>query len=337
MPNSSPPLRGMVPGPACEAFEMPPVLRRGDGAPRLVGIEIEFMHLGAIEAARAVAAAFGGSVVEEDPHAFLMPGTALGDLTVELDLRHVHPQRHAGTLPLRLGARGGALLGRLAGPIVPCELITQPLPLDRLPDIDALVAVLGRAGGRAAGLLPIETPGLHFNVDVQRLDAATLVDHLKAFLLLEPWLRRAGTGGRRGGAGRFPDGYLRLAVDPGYRPDLDRLADDYLAANPTRDRGLDLLPVLLHIDEPRVRARLPHEKIGRRPAFHYRLARARVGVTGWSVAADWNRWVAVERLAADAPALAALGRRRLGFRGGEEDWARQAEGAVASSQACTAR
>jgi hypothetical protein len=336
MPNSGPPSPHVTPGPVSVAFETPPVLRRADGAPRRVGVEIEFMHLGAVAAARAVAAA-GGGVVEEDPHAFRMPGTALGDLAVELDLRHVHPQRHAGTLPLRLGPRGAALLGRLAGPVVPCELITQPLPFDRLPDIDALVAVLGRAGGRAAGLLPIEGPGLHFNVDVQRLDAATLVDHLKAFLLLEPWLRRTGTGGPRGGAGRFPDGYLRLAVDPDYRPEPDRFADDYLAANPTRNRGLDLLPVLLHLDEPRVRARLPHEKIGRRPAFHYRLARACVGVAGWSVAADWNRWVAVERLAADAPALAALGRHRLRFRGDEEDWVRQVEGAVTSSQACTAR
>lgn len=337
MPNSCLPLRPVAPEPASDAFEMPPVLRGADGALRRVGVEAEFMRLGAARAARILAAAFGGHVVEEDAHAFRVPGTVLGELAVELDLRHVHPQRHAGMLPVRLGPRAAALLGRVLGPAVPCELITAPIPLDRLPDVDALVAVLGRAGGRGTGLLPIETPGLHFNVDVQRLDAETLVAHLKAFLLLEPWLRRAGVGGRRGGAGRFPGDYLRLVVDPGYRPDLVRFADDYLAANPSRNRGLDLLPVLLHIDEPRVRALLPREKIGRRPAFHYRLARARIGEEGWSVAADWNRWVAVERLAADASMLAGLGRDRLAFRGGEDDWARQVEGAVTSSQACTAR
>ncbi|HEV7368927.1 amidoligase family protein [Arenibaculum sp.] len=337
MSNSCLPLRPLAPEPASAAFEMPPVLRVADGAPRRVGVEIEFMRLGAARAARALATAFGGTVVEEDPHAFRVPGTALGGLAVELDLRHAHPQRHADTLPLRLGARGAVLLGRLLRPVVPCELITEPLALHRLPEIDGLVAALGRAGARAAGVLPVETPGLHFNVDVPRLDAATLATHLKAFLLLEPWLRRAGVGGRRGGAGRFPDDYLRLVVDPGYRPDLVRFADDYLAANPSRNRGLDLLPVLLHIDEPRVRALLPHEKIGRRPAFHYRLARARIGEEGWSVAADWNRWVAVERLAADASMLAGLGRARLGFRGGEDDWGRQVEAAVTSSQACTAR
>jgi hypothetical protein len=53
----------------------------------------------------------------------------------------------------------------------------------------------------------------------------------------------------------------------------------------------------------RVRARLPNEKIGKRPTFHYRLPDARVSDPGWSIAPDWNRWVAVERLAVDRPRL----------------------------------
>jgi hypothetical protein len=76
---------------------------------------------------------------------------------------------------------------------------------------------------------------------------------------------------------------------PGYRPDLAGLAGDYLAANPTRDRGLDLLPVLLHLDPARVRAALPREKVGARPALHYRLPRARVGEPGWGIGAGLGR------------------------------------------------
>ncbi|WP_238578863.1 amidoligase family protein [Inquilinus limosus] len=92
---------------------------------------------------------------------------------------------------------------------------------------------------------------------------------------------------------------------PGYRPDRAGLIDDYLAANPTRDRGLDLLPLLLSLDPERVRARLPYEKIAPRPVFHYRLPQAHPGEPGWSIAQDWNCWVEVERLAADGDRLAA--------------------------------
>lgn len=101
-------------------------------------------------------------------------------------------------------------------------------------------------------------------------------------------------------------------VASGYRPDLAGLAGDYLAANPTRDRGLDLLPVLLHLDPARVRAALPREKVGARPALHYRLPRARVGEPGWGVAPAWDGWAAVERLAGDPDRLAALGRAHPG-------------------------
>jgi hypothetical protein len=64
--------------------------------------------------------------------------------------------------------------------------------------------------------------------------------------------------------------------------------------------------LFLHFDEQRVRAHLPEEKIGKRAVLHYRLPTARVSQPGWSVAPDWNRWVAVERLAADRPRLERL-------------------------------
>ena len=122
----------------------------------------------------------------------------------------------------------------------------------------------------------------------------------------------------------YPAGYVRRVVAPDYRPDLARLADDYLAANPTRDRGLDLLPVLLHLDGARVWARLPREKVGARPVLHYRLPRAHVGEPGWGIGPDWDRWAAVERLAADRGRLAALALAYLGFGGTAEAWAQRA-------------
>lgn len=326
-----PPIPGLphpVPSPAIRvqpaaAFDMPPETRTAEGRPRRVGMEIEFMRLGAGEAAGILASGLGGQVAEEDAHAFRVLGSRLGDLSVELDLRHAHPQRHRGVLPIRLGRRSAALLGRLLGPAVPCELITRPLPLDRLPDLSEAIGLLRHAGAGGPRLPLVATPGLHFNVDAPRLDSGTLAAFLKAYLLLEPWLRRAG-GETRPGATlppRFPKDYVRKAIAPDYRPELPKLADDYLAANPTRDRGLDLLPILLHLDEGRVRRSLPREKIGARPAFHYRLPLARIDDEGWSIAPDWNRWIVVERLACDGARLEGLARDYLGFAGREEDWA----------------
>jgi hypothetical protein len=101
--------------------------------------------------------------------------------------------------------------------------------------------------------------------------------------------------------------------------------DDYLAFNPTRNRDLDLLPLLHYFDETRVRAVLPNEKINGRPTFHYRLPDARLSDPGWSIAPDWNRWVCVERLAADRERLDAFGAAFLSFEGEDKSWANVAE------------
>jgi hypothetical protein len=80
------------------------MLQNAAGRLRTVGVEVEFGALGAREAAAALAAALGGTIMEEDAHAFVIEGTALGALMVEIDMRHAHPQRHQGTRWGRLGA-----------------------------------------------------------------------------------------------------------------------------------------------------------------------------------------------------------------------------------------
>ncbi|HEX8527051.1 amidoligase family protein, partial [Allosphingosinicella sp.] len=68
-----------------------------------------------------------------------------------------------------------------------------------------------------------------------------------------------------------------------------------------------------------------NEKIGKRPTFHYRMPDARVSDPGWSIAPDWNRWVAVERLAVDRDRLNRVGEAYLAFRGEPKSWADLAE------------
>lgn len=312
-------------------FAMPPVLHNERGDMRTVGVEVEFVGPSAVKTVEALRDALGGRIVEEDPHAFALRDSELGDMTVELDSRILHPGKsskgHGGVLP-----RIAAWFGFAASYLVPCELVSAPVPLDRLPELDRVLTVLREIGAKGTQDGPFYAFGLHFNPEIPRQDAATLAAFMKSFVLLNPWLRREvapdATRDLLGFADPFPVPYVRKVASPDYWPTVSGFIDDYLEANPTRNRDLDLLPLLHHLDASRVRATLPNEKINGRPTFHYRLPDARVSDPGWSIAPEWNRWVAVERLAADRARLDSVGTAYLSFEGEEKSWANVVEQVV---------
>ncbi|ANY81819.1 hypothetical protein BB934_14395 [Microvirga ossetica] len=307
---------------------MPPILHNARGEMRTVGVEIEFVGPSAEKAVQALQEALGGRLIEEDPHAFTLKESVIGDLTVELDSRILHPGKQSGT---RSGVlpKIAALFGFAARYLVPCELVTAPIPLDRLQEINRILTILRGVGAKGTQDALVYAFGLHFNPEAPRLDAATVTAFMKSFALLNSWLRREAspdaTRNLLGFADPFPTEYVRRIASPNYWPDIAAFIDDYLAFNPTRNRDLDLLPLLHYFDETRVRAVLPNEKINGRPTFHYRLPDARLSDPGWSIAPDWNRWVCVERLAADRERLDAFGAAFLSFEGEDKSWANVAE------------
>lgn len=314
-------------------FTLPPILHNAQGQVRTVGVEIEFVGPSAEQTVQALQEALGGRLIEEDPHAFALKELAIGDLTVELDSRILHPGKQAGTqrgvLP-----KIAALFGFAASYLVPCELVTAPTPIDRLQDLNRILDILRGLGAKGTQDAPFYAFGLHFNPEIPRQDAATVTAFMKSFALLNPWLRREAspdtTRNLLGFADPFPAEYVRTIAQPDYQPDIATFIDDYLKYNPTRNRDLDLLPLLHYFDERRVRAVLPNEKINGRPTFHYRLPDARLSDPGWSLAPDWNRWVCVERLAADHERLDAVGRAFLSFEGEDKSWANVVEQVVRS-------
>ncbi|MCG7393621.1 amidoligase family protein [Microvirga sp. ACRRW] len=314
-------------------FLSPPVLRNERGEVRSVGVEIEFVGPSAEKTVQALHEALGGRIVEVDPHSFALKDSAIGELTVELDSRILHPGKSSGS---RSGVlpKIAALFGFAASYLVPCELVTGPMPIDRLRDLDRILDILRRLGAKGTQDAPLYAFGLHFNPEIPRQDAQTLAAFMKSFVLLNPWLRREVSPDRTrdllGFADPFPTDYVRRIVSPDYWPDIPRFIDDYLSANPTRNRDLDLLPLLHHFDRERVRASLPNEKINGRPTFHYRLPDARASDPGWSIAPEWNRWVAVERLAFDREKLDAAGSTYLAFKGEDKSWANVVEQVVRS-------
>jgi hypothetical protein len=296
-----------------------------DGRRRTVGLEIEFGGLPGRRAAELIQARFGGTLFETDPHAWCVEGTALGSFNVALDIWFAHPKDKPSGLAGELQSTLVHLIGVAVGVVVPYEIITPPIPLDRLDEIEALAHELGAEGASGTEVSPFYAFGVHFNPEPPDLDPTTIISVLKAYALLGPWLRREVSPDRTrrflGFAQPFDNDYVRRIAGIDYWPDIATLIDDYVDANPSRNRDLDVLPLFAWLDEPRVRARLPTEKISRRPTFHYRLPDSRVSDAGWSLAPDWNRWVAVERLAGDRRRLDLVCERFLSHPGGQDEWA----------------
>jgi len=309
--------------PLRDQFESPPSIANADGQERTIGVEIEFGSLGAEDAALLVQSLFGGRLVKHNPNAYDVNDTELGDFAVTLDTRFAGYSENADGFLNEVKAELANFFGAAASLVVPFEIVAPPVAMSRLPDIERLLSRLRTAGASGTEANPLYAFGLQLNPEAPRLEPKSLTAIVKAYALLSPWLWRVIdpdlTRRLLSFAEPYPPGYVRHLAAEDYWPDMPTLIDDYLAWNPTRNRDLDLLPLFAFIDEARVRSKLPDEKINPRPTFHYRLPDMRLGDPEWGVACEWNRWVTVERLAADQDRLAALGRAYLEHDG--SDWA----------------
>jgi hypothetical protein len=301
----------------------PPEPRNPDGETRRVGVEIEFAGLPPVETARLVRDLFGGEVVTKSAHRLKVQGARWGDFAIELDTQYAHPddsvvnaypkddselERHRHQMRVDFHTRTRELIGDVVTGLVPTEIVCPPVPWDELEILDGLFTALREHGAKGTDASLLYGFGLHLNPEVASLEVGYLVDHLRAYLLNARALREQIdvdiTREMLPHANPFPKAYALKVLDPGYAPDLDTLIDDYLEHNPTRNRELDLFPLFAHLrpDNPH---ELLHERLVKaRPTFHYRLPDARLSTPGWGAVVEWNRWVEVERLAADKAALA---------------------------------
>lgn len=269
----------------------------GDDLQRRVGVEVEFGGLTAREAAEAVRDLIGGTIAIQEAHRFELAGTALGDMRIELDSKYVHSGDDASDFEKKLRR----IAGDISGPVIPTELITDPLPVARLSEVDALLGGLASAG--AVGTeQPHLACGVHLNIEWTDPDVRSILRILQAYLLLAPALREDiepdTTRTILPFIGRFPKAYQAKVLDPGYDPDFAGFLADYCKANPTKNRELDLLPILASIDATAVENALGEKPPAVRPAFHYRLPNSLIGAKDWSITREWERWLCVEALAA---------------------------------------
>lgn len=290
----------------------PPHPKTDAGEKRRVGVEIEFAGVEVEVAAGLVREQFGGRIVTLDEHRAKVEGTGFGDFLVELDSMYAHPDSDdavIGKLEDKMKHKLTGVIGDVIGLWMPNEIIAPPIAYDELAELDRLVDVLREHNAEGTSASAFYSFGLQLNPEVPSRDVANILRHLQAYLILSPWLRQEIdidiTRRLLPFADPFPDAYLCKVLAPSYEPSLDDLIRDYVEANPSRNRELDLMPLFMEI-APEVTNGLtddPHIKA--RPTYHYRLPNAQIDDPAWcGIVGEWNRWVEVERLAADRGRLA---------------------------------
>jgi hypothetical protein len=295
-------------------FKVPPVIHNEQGKLRTVGFELEFSKLGIGESVRIIQELYGGEQHFRNRFSQQVTGTRLGDFLVEFDLtllseksyKKVFQKFNINIEGIKLGA--GTLedelenvIERIAGKLFPYEIATPPVPCTELEQLEQLRDALHRHQAGGTDDFFTNAFGTHINVEVPSLDTGTLLNYLRAFLLLYPWLLQVGKTDFARKMSPFidayPDNYIDLVLSPVYHPDLDILIADYNRFNPDRNRPLDMYPVFAYLNPEMLTRYKDLGKVKPRRTFHYRLPNSSISDPNWTLAQEWNNWVAVEELA----------------------------------------
>ena len=305
-----------------QTYLLPSLIVDKKGQARKAGFEFEFGNLPILKAVKALQQALGGEIESKTPFEAILHNSVVGRLRVERDaniFKSVKYRRWLESLGVEFTpgtiAHGiEANIDSASKNLVPCEVVTEPIPFEQLSKLDILIKTLNAMGAEGTQQSVIYAFGLHINPSIPDNSVVTLRRYVQAFLLLQTWIiessriditRRFFTKY----IDPFSQPYMDLVLDNTYQPDMSEFIDDYVKHNPTRNRALDMLPILCELDKERVFNGINSDErklVKGRPAFHYRLPDCKVNVPGWSVADPWNQWVHVEKLACDEQLLTEL-------------------------------
>jgi len=274
-------------------YLLPPALTNNLAEVRKAGFEFEFGNLPILQTAEALQRALGGALNVKSPFEAVLHGSALGKLKVERDADILKSVKYRKWLEqLGVAFSPGSIahgietnIDNASRGLIPCEVITEPIPFDQLGKLDTLTTALNSLGAEGTQDSLIYAFGLHINPSIPAADVLTLTKYIQAFLLLHSWIiESSGIDITRRFLTKyidpFPQPYMELVLSNTYAPGTKALIDDYLEYNPTRNRALDMLPILCQLDKSRVLQAVNDDErnlIKGRPAFHYRLADDRTG------------------------------------------------------------
>ncbi len=319
---------------------LPPCSVGQDEHPRRIGVEIEFAGLSAADILDVMQHCFNGTVVKHSLFEYELSDSDLGTFVLELDAQQLkqlaqsyEAGRNADEDSL-LEEFSMELLSLAAEQFVPWEIVTAPFEFAQLNRLDDMVHQLRQRGAKGTRESLRFAFGVHLNMELPDLQAATILAYMRAYFCLYDWIalqedidlvRRVTPY-----INHFPQAYVEKVINLNYQPTLSELIDDYLEANPTRNRSLDMLPLFTYLDEQRVRAVVQDKRVKARPTLHYRLPNCDIDNPSWSIDSIWREWLQVEHLAQDQEKLAKVCRvfrlelQRL-TRFIDDDWAVQCQ------------
>lgn len=296
-------------------FNEPPEPYNKDKGYRKTGVEFEFTGIEMAESADLIQGLYGGKISEISTYEMEVADTELGTFRIELDAKLFQDKKYEEYLnKIGVNISGYKNLDKLeerlramASTLVPFEIISDPIPLPDLHRLEELITEMRKLKAEGTGSSIFNAFGLHLNPEIPDPDPRTLLNILRAFVLLDPWIRKnADTDISRRITpfiNEFKKPYIQKILQEDYRPDVKELIRDYMEAGNTRNRPLDMLPLFAWLDENLVDELSEDERISSRPAFHYRLPDFLIDDPDWTLALEWNRWVLVEKLAEDEDTL----------------------------------
>lgn len=296
-------------------FIEPPISQNYEGEERRVGFEFEFTGIEMETAAGLLVKLYGGEINRISTYEFEINGSKFGTFKLELDASLFLNKKYEKILKsvgvdIAASKNKDAIenaLRDVASTVVPFEIISPPIPISKMQEMNLLVGELRRWKAKGTGSSVFYAFGLHLNPEATDLSAGALLRHLKAFVLLEPWIRKdAEVNISRKITpyiNEFEIDYLRLILKEHYQPEFKLLVDDYFRFKNTRNRSLDMIPLFMFIDEEFTKKKLKEDLSSARPTYHYRLPNCSIEDPEWSLAKEWNRWVLVEKLVEDPKAL----------------------------------
>lgn len=289
-------------------YPLAPVTKNQQGAIRKVGFELEFSGLSLAQTIATVKAVYACEEISSTAAECKLEAAALGRFGIEIDwrlLKQLAAERESLKVPLDLVNQ----LSEIAALLVPVEVVCPPIAMDQLDQLDTLISALREAGAVGTEESLIAAYGVHINAEIPQLNSDNLLAYLQAFSLLQYWLMDAqGVDLARRISpyiDLYPEAYVATILQQ-QQVDVAQIVQDYLQHNPSRNRALDMLPLLSLIAEDQVQAAVEDPRIGKRPTFHYRLPDCHIEKPSWSLQESWRGWLVVERLASDSGARQAL-------------------------------
>ncbi|WP_407494228.1 amidoligase family protein [Pseudooceanicola sp. MF1-13] len=267
-----------------------------DGNPRLTGVEIEYSGVSAEDTAKIATRVLGGEAENTDEHAWEVTGSEIGKIEIYLDTALRYADDSAAK---KIGLDVGKA-------VIPVELVTEPLTRDQMVKLDELRDALRKEGAEGTRSGMAYGFGVHFNPAIASCNAEDITAPLIAYALIEDWMRKAEPIDLSRRVLPFTDPYptdlVKAFCDAGV-VEPARAMELYLEHAPSRNYGLDMLPIFAWLDEKTVRDALGDDPTSARPTFHFRLPDSRIDEKNWSLAMEWDRWRLVETIAADRDLL----------------------------------